>query len=262
MKLGYNNRHRSATRRMMKAANRFSSRLSPLPLLSSPSVVPASRGFGQFYANRSAIHLKSRFCTSAARHPSLLLTTHTSRHGLHRLTGTPPRLISWNLLHQPTQDGDFLPVRRFADVWTSPLMEEVNTLALALCLLCLHCLLLHCSMQRSISLFFCRTSTCPNTSRSPSRPCHLPHTPRLPHSTRPGRPRHKSQVLERVLHFSPDGATHAGGVVRHLVKKSKARLAPSELTTVEKANYYMKEALKDGYVHDALVDTTTCRRSE
>lgn len=30
------------------------------------------------------------------------------------------------------------------------------------------------------------------------------------------------------------------------VKKSKARLAPSELTTVEKANYYMKEALKDG----------------
>lgn len=47
-----------------------------------------------------------------------------------------------------------------------------------------------------------------------------------------------------------------------LVKKSKARLAPSELTTVEKANYYMKEALKDGYVHDALVDTTTWRRSE
>jgi hypothetical protein len=38
------------------------------------------------------------------------------------------------------------------------------------------------------------------------------------------------------------------------VKKSKTRLAPSELTTVEKANYYMKEALKAEYVHDALVD--------
>jgi hypothetical protein len=39
------------------------------------------------------------------------------------------------------------------------------------------------------------------------------------------------------------------------VKKSKARLAPSELTTVEKANYYMKEALKDQYVHYAVLWT-------
>lgn len=130
-------------------------------------MVPTSRGLGQFYANRSAIHLKSRFCTSAARHPSLHLTTHTSRHGLHRLT-----------------------VRRFADVWTSPLIEED----------------FYVPEHERIAV----TTMPPATHPTPA----ALDTPRSPAPQIP-------------------------------VKKSKARLAPSDLTTVEKANYYMKEALKD-----------------
>jgi hypothetical protein len=139
----------------------------------------------------------------------------------------------------------FLPVRRFADVWTSPLIEEVNTLDLSAFSASL-------ALLKAFDFFvFLQDFYVPEHERiavttMPPATHPTPAALDTPRSPAPQIPGTREYCTLRLM------VRLTRGVVRHLVKKSKARLAPSDLTTVEKANYYMKEALKDEYVHHSL----------